>query len=96
MTRRILALLAVAVLLVSLLAACKKDDGIVDQEEAVQIVLEEIGLTEEQANPHVHPTEVDGRVCWGVYVTVKGKNMLYVVDSATGEILSAEESTHTH
>ncbi len=96
MTRRILALLAVAVLLVSLLAACKKDDGIVDQEEAVQIVLEEIGLTEEQANPHVHPTEVDERVCWGVYVTVKGKNMLYVVDSTTGEILSAEESTHKH
>ncbi len=96
MTRRILALLAVAVLLVSLLAACKKDDGIVDQEEAVQIVLDEIGLTEEQANPHVHPTTVEERVCWGVYVTVKGKNMLYVVDSTTGEILSAEESTHKH
>lgn len=96
MTRRILALLAVVVLLVSLLVACKKDDGIIDQEEAVQIVLKEIGLTEQQANPHVHPTTMDERVCWGVYVTVKGKNMLYVVDSQTGQILSAEESTHKH
>ncbi len=96
MTRRILALLAVAVLMVSLLAACKKDDGIIDQDEAVQIVLEEIGLTAEQANPHVHPTEVEGRACWGVYVTVKNKQILYVVHSTTGEILSAEESTHKH
>ena len=96
MTRRILALLAVVVLLVSLLAACKKDDGIIDQEEAIQIVLEKAGLTEQQANPHVHPTTVEDRVCWGVYITVKGKNMLYVVDSATGEILSVEESTHAH
>lgn len=96
MTRRILALMAVAVLLVSLLAACKKDDGTIDQEEAVAIVLEEIGISREQANPHVHPTEVDGRVCWGVYVTYKNKQMLFVVHSATGEILSAEESTHTH
>ena len=96
MTRRILALLAVAVLLVSLLAACKKDDGSIDQDEAVEIVLQEIGMTREQANPHVHPTTVDGRVCWGVYVTVKGKQMLYVIHSTTGEILSVEENAHAH
>ena len=96
MKQRVFAIMAVAVLLVSLLGACKKDDGVIDQEEALQIVLEETGLTEAQAHPHVHVATIEGVACWNVYVTVGGKQMQYVVHGITGEILSVGESTHTH
>jgi hypothetical protein len=96
MKRSIFAILAIAVLLVGLLAGCKKDDGFIDKEEALQIVLDKIGMTQEQANPHVHVTEVDGLTCWNIYVTVEGKSMEYVVHSLTGEILSVKESNHSH
>ncbi len=80
----------------SLLAGCKKKDEPLTSEKAKQIVLEELGMSESQAKPHVHTGEHEGRACYCVYVTVDGTNMEYKVDGKTGEILAISKSGHTH
>ena len=86
---------ALALVLCALLAGCNSQKPI-SNTEAIQIVLDEANLTVDKALPHVHKGEHDGKECFLVYVTVGKKNMVYSVDLYTGEILSVEESSHSH
>lgn len=95
MTRKILAICLIAVLMLSLFAGCKSN-GVLDQEDAKKIVLEDLGVKEKDVKMDVHTTTVDGAVCWSVYVTVNGQQLQYVIHGVTGEILSSGESDHHH
>lgn len=96
MKRRIVAVLALALLVMSLFSGCQEESEIISQEDAVAIVLEELGKTEDEVTVHVHVTSHDEIPCWGVYVTVDGQTYLYAVHCATGEILSVQNSNHSH
>lgn len=92
--KKFLAVLLVVCMMLTLLAGCKQKE--VDVEEAKKIVLEELGMTAEEANPHVHVGDYNGKPCYSVYVTVNGKTMEYLVDNKTGDILVVRESNHSH
>lgn len=93
--RRITFVLALVCMLALLLAACG-GDGKVTAEKAERIVLDELGMSAGQANPHVHVGEHEGKPCYSVYVTVDGVTWEYLVDGATGEILESRKSSHSH
>lgn len=92
MTKRIFILALIAVMLLGLLAGCK-DDGPLTDEEAKQIVVDHSGASAREAGEaHVHLQETDdGTVCFNVYITVGGKSFTYIIHSITGEILSVTE-----
>ncbi len=96
MKRRIIALCLLAVLLVSVFAGCNSGSDVVTQEEAQQIVLDHLDRKADEVEMHVHTTTVDEAVCWSVYVTIYGHQLQYVIHGVTGEILSINESNHSH
>ena len=94
--KKILILMAV---LCALLAACGNQEPTktpLTTADAVQIVLNDLDLTIDQASPHVHTGDFQGNEVYYVYVTVDGENMSYAIDLYTGEILNIAESSHTH
>ena len=95
MFRRSISVLLVAIALLGLLAGCKKSTTI-SVEEAQQIVLEDLGVLEGQVSMHPHVGEYKGEPCYCIYVTIDAKTLEYLIDSKTGEILSAKESNHRH
>jgi uncharacterized membrane protein YkoI len=98
MKKRIFAIALMALLLLGILAGCK-NDGPLTEEEAKQIVIEHSGASaREAANVHVHLGEnKDGAVVFNVYVTVNNKSYTYVLHATTGEILSVTEGGgHSH
>ena len=96
MIKRILALALLACLVLALLAACGKNDGVISAEKAQKIVLEHLGVASNQATMHIHTGDYEGRPCYSIYATVEGKTWEYLVDAATGEILSVLETKHSH
>lgn len=96
MKKRILAIALLACLVLSLLAACGNDDGIIDAEKAQKIVLEHLGVASNKASMHIHTDEHNGKPCYSIYATVDGKTWEYLVDAETGEILSVMETKHNH
>ena len=96
MNRRIVAVLMLALLVLGLFAGCQEESEVISQEDAVAVVLEELGKTEDEVTAHVHVTTHEGMPCWGVYVTVDGQTYLYAVHCETAEILSVQKSDHSH
>lgn len=94
MKKQILVILLLCCMIFGLLAGCKEET--IDAAKAKQIVLEELGMSEAEANPHVHAGEHDGKPCYSVYVTIGGVTMEYQVDMETGEILAVNKSSHSH
>ena len=98
MKKRIFAIALIAVMMLGVLAGCKKN-GPITSDEAKEIVVAHSGAnTREAANIHVHLGEnEEGVACFNVYVTVQNKSLTYVVHGMTGEILSITEgSGHSH
>ena len=98
MKKRILAILLIAVMVMSVLVACK-DKGPITAEEAKEIVMQDVkDKGKIPTNVDVHVGEgASGEACYTVYVTVLSKTFTYVVDAQTGEILSITEGGgHKH
>lgn len=64
--------------------------------DAVQVVLRDLDMDINEANPHVHAGDFQGSEVYYVYVTVEGENMAYAVDKYSGEILNIAKSDHSH
>lgn len=95
MLKRVLTILLTAVLLLGLLAGCNDSDTIT-AEKAQQIVLDDLGVSADKAEMHLHVGEFEGKPCYSIYVTVGGVTKEYLIDSNTGEILSINNSNHGH
>ena len=96
MTKRIIAFLLLAVLMCGMLAACK-EDKLISADEAKAIALQDMGITEEQAKSvDIHPAVSGGEPLFSIYITYGNKNMEYVINAKTGEIISKGESNHSH
>ena len=79
-----------------LLGTCQNNDEAITSNEAFEIVLEDLGLTSQEAgSPHIHEGTYEGQSCYNIYVTAKGESLTYVV-STTGEILHKGEGEHSH
>ena len=90
----VLALVVVLCLVGVLLLTCGKES--ITSDEAVQIVLDDLGLTSDQVEtPHVHEGTYENQSCYNVYITANGKSLTYVV-SKSGEILHKGEGSHSH
>jgi hypothetical protein len=95
MTKRLFALLAVVCILCSMLCACQPKKEITS-EEAVQIVMNDLGDKAENAGePHVHNGTFENVACYDIYVTVDGLPFVYVI-STEGEILHKGFGNHSH
>ena len=92
MVKRVIALLLLVCIFGCLLGGCKNK---ITAEEAVQIVLTELGATKPDESPHVHNSTYNGKDCFNVFVTVNGSALVYIV-SDTGEILAHGPSSHSH
>lgn len=95
MTKRLFALLAVVCILCGMLCACQPKKEITS-EEAVQIVMNDLGDKAENAGePHVHSGTFENVACYDIYVTVDGLPFVYVI-STEGEILHKGFGNHSH
>ena len=94
MKKRLIALLLIAVFLLSF-AACGKNK-VISAEKAQQIAFEDAGVSaNEVQDVHNHPTQAeDGTACYNIHFTAKGQPYNYMI-SAAGEIVSfAQEAGH--
>ena len=87
MKKRIISLLLVAVLALTLFAACGKKT--VTIEKAQQIALQEVGLTTAH-HIHVDVQEYAEKPCYVVHIS-EGEQEFYVYVSQTGEVLHTEK-----
>ena len=79
-----------------LLSNNKNNDDKISSDEAFEIVLNDLGLTSQEAgSPHIHEGTHEGQPCYNIYVTANGKSLTYVV-SMKGEILHKGEGSHSH
>ncbi len=93
MKRRIFALLAIAVVLLSLLSACGKK-GPLTQEEAQKIALEQAGLKEtDVTDVHVHITSDNGIPCYSVHISSASGDYSYVIAATDGTVISGGEGS---
>ena len=87
MKKRIIALCLLAVLSLTLFAACGKKAITVEQ--AQQIALETIGMT--SANHiHVDAAEYEGTACYVVHISDGGQD-IYVYIDQTGKVLHTDK-----
>lgn len=87
MKKRILALVLIAVMAVSLFAACGKSNAIT-QEKAQQVALEHAGLSADQVEDvHVHVTDHNGIPCYSVHITTAENDFSIVINAANGEVI---------
>ena len=98
MVKRILSVLLAVMLVLGLFAGCG-NDGVLSEDDAKKVVLEDLNLQASSGTQmDVHMTTVDGLACYAVYITVGDVNWEYVISSLTGEILQRNEkdSGHSH
>lgn len=94
MAKKLIAMLLLICLVSSMFVACKAKP--ITQQEAYQIVLEDLGILAETADaPHIHTGTYDGKDCYNIYITVEGYSLHYAV-SDTGKILFKGPSEHSH
>lgn len=95
MTKRIIAMVLLACMALTLLAACNTNKAI-DSDEAKKIALQDMGIKENQAEVHVHITDYEGVASFSVYVTYEGAQTEYIIHGKTGEILHKGAASHSH
>lgn len=94
MAKKLIAMLLLICLVSSMFVACKAER--ITQQEAYQIVLEDLGILAENADtPHIHAGTYDGKNCYNIYITVEGYSLIYVI-SDTGKILTKGPGEHSH
>lgn len=92
--KRIIAILLLACMAVTLLAACS---SAIDTEKAKQIALKDMGIKESQATAvDAHITEYEGIASYSVYITYNGAQTEYIINGKTGEILHKGPGSHSH
>ena len=65
--------------------------------DAKKVVLNDLSVEESEVGSiHVHPTTVEDRPCYSVYITIDGENWEYIIDGFTGKILEKTETDHGH
>ena len=89
-------LLVILLVLCLLLPGCTSGKSGISEEAAVAIVLEDLGVTAEQATCHIHSGVESNTPCFYIYATVGNQTTEYVIRMVDGKILSAEESSHSH
>ena len=90
----ILALVCVVCIVGVALLTCGNEQ--ISSEQALEIVLEDLGITEQEAgSPHIHEGTYQNQACYNGYITANGESLTYVV-STTGEILHKGEGEHSH
>lgn len=94
MKKRIIAIVAVACMLLTLLTAC--GNGNISAEKAQKIALKDLGVSASKATVDVHAGSHEGMPCYSVYITVGDEHWIYLIDITSGEILSATESDSGH
>ena len=93
-TALVLALVCLVCIVGIALLTCGKET--VTSDEAFEIVLKDLGITEQEAgSPHIHEGTYQDQACYNVYITVNGESLTYVV-STTGKILHKGEGSHSH
>lgn len=94
MTKRLIAILLLVCMVGGILCACKAKK--ITSDEALQIVLEDLGdLAPQAESPHIHTGTYNGKPCYSIYITVNGTSLAYVI-SETGDILSVGPGDHSH
>lgn len=87
MKKRILAMVLAVLLMGVLLVGCG-DDGIVTEEKAKKIALEQAGLTEAEVEDiHIHLVTENGLACYSVHITTADSETSIIIDIASGEII---------
>lgn len=97
--KKFTSVLLVICAVLALLAACDYQEPErlpITTADAVQIVLDDLDMTIDQVNPHVHEGDFQGNQVYYVYVTVDGENMAYAIDMYLGDILNIAQSDHSH
>ena len=93
--KRLIVLLVLACTVCVMLCACQPKEEIT-AEEAVQIVMDDLGETAADAGPpHVHEGTYDGNPCYNIYITAGDLPFEYVV-SIYGDILHKGFGSHSH
>jgi len=92
--KRIIAALLLIAMLSCMLAACQEKE--ITSVEAMKIVQQDLGDASAEGTPHIHEGKFQDKECFFVYITVRGENLVYAVEKATGDILKKEHSTHSH
>ena len=87
MKKRIISLLLIAVLALTLLAACGKKT--ITVEKAQQIALKEVGLTSAH-HIHVDAQQYENEACFVVHIS-EGEQEFYVYVSQTGQVLHTDK-----
>lgn len=87
-------LFVLALVTMMLLAGC--GDQQITAERAQKIVLDDLGVSADQVTMHTHITTYENEACYSIYVTVDGETLEYIINSIGGEILTIQESEHSH
>lgn len=81
--------MVLAALLMSVLLVGCGDDGIVTEEKAKKIAMEQAELTEADIEDiHVHLVTENGLPCYSVHITTADSETSTIIDIASGEILN--------
>ena len=89
MKKRIFAIIALLVLVLTLFAACKKSKSITSQ-QAQNIALKAANLTAAQVDDvHVHAATYDGVACFQIHITVGETEYTFYIDQS-GNVLNAD------
>lgn len=92
-------LFVITLLLCALLAGCGNQEPTktaLTSGQALQIVLDDLGVDLTEVQPHIHTGDYNGTPCYYVYITVEGENLAYAIDQYSGKILDVSESSHSH
>lgn len=98
MLKRIAAIILLVVMALGLLAGCAEEKEPISQAEAVHIVMEDMGVEEEDdPDIHVHEGTYKNKPCFNVYITVNGVSKTYVLAVNGGEIIGVMDGGgHSH
>ena len=92
MNKRMIALILLAVLVLTLFAACestKKPKEMLTPEEAQEIAMKDAGLSKHKVSDvHTHAMMQDNMPCYNIHITAGGVEYEYLIVAKTGEILS--------
>lgn len=96
MKKRIFAILLLAALMLSLLAACGEKASVITGDLAQKIAAEAAGLADlSNADIHTHIGEQDGIPCFNVHITVGEKEYSFAISATDGKIIaSGDEIGH--